>query len=810
MARLLKHNLILFAGALLLWAGCGSAMAAIVINSMTVNDSTSTTVQTGAQMTVELVVTLTNTDWRSTRLTTSPASSVDYCDNSIEITGNGTWLVTYYMPAPSAAGTFSLTVVANSRQDCPGNGQISTRTLANAIRTVAPAPALHHVRIQHDGSGLNCSPEVITLRACANAACSTQYAGNVTMSLGAAAGSWSANPVTFSGGQTTVTLARSSGGTAVFSGTVTAPAAGTSSAVCYQNGVAGDCDMPFGEASCQLDAVEAGQAPNTPIFTRRVNAPVTVDVLTLLNGAITSGRAGDVSATIVDASSGSCSTSALSNTMTAPYASANGGRRSFSLTPTAASANARIRLVSGSLIQCSSDNFAVRPASFGVTTPDALADTLGANVAATPVFKAGSSPFRLAAASFPGYTGTPLIAAMRLAAADVNTGVNGVRGTLAGGFGAASGGTATASGLTYSEAGYFKILPYGVYDNGSFALVDASKNECFSDAALGTAGAIADPNVVNASGRIGCYFGNTETAYFGRFVPDRFSVGAGATLINRSASPSCSGAGFTYADEMMKARVPLLAQNAAGDTTLNYTGRFNRFAAGTQLNLGAINDAPVPGVRTPFPQCGVPAAPPCTLAGVITGSFVQGAATVEAALTVPRAATAVGPYEFFRVAIAPVDADGVRLGAYDIDTFNVSAGAPNRKEIGSTRIRYGRLQIDNAYGSELLNLSMRLNAQYWTGNGYATNTLDSCLAGGFSMTAHTGAITSANMNMTHLSAGSGLANGVGRLVLSKPTPAPAAKGSVVVGSSSAALPGKGRATFGLYKAGPVIYLRETY
>jgi MSHA biogenesis protein MshQ len=53
-------------------------------------------------------------------------------------------------------------------------------------------------------------------------------------------------------------------------------------------------------------------------------------------------------------------------------------------------------------------------------------------------------------------------------------------------------------------------------------------------------------------------------------------------------------------------------------------------------------------------------------------------------------------------------------------------------------------------------------------------------------------------------------NGTGRVVLSKPTPAPTAKGRAVLKSGSSYLPGTGRVTFGVYKAGPVIYVRETY
>ena len=67
------------------------------------------------------------------------------------------------------------------------------------------------------------------------------------------------------------------------------------------------------------------------------------------------------------------------------------------------------------------------------------------------------------------------------------------------------------------------------------------------------------------------------------------------------------------------------------------------------------------------------------------------------------------------------------------------------------------------------------------------------------------------MPFTKLSAGVPLLNGAGKLVLTKPgPPVPSAKGSVTVKSAVPYLPGSGRATFGVYKSGPVIYVRETY
>jgi MSHA biogenesis protein MshQ len=41
-------------------------------------------------------------------------------------------------------------------------------------------------------------------------------------------------------------------------------------------------------------------------------------------------------------------------------------------------------------------------------------------------------------------------------------------------------------------------------------------------------------------------------------------------------------------------------------------------------------------------------------------------------------------------------------------------------------IRYGRLLLENSFGPEFDELPVRLQAQYWDGNRFATNTLDNC------------------------------------------------------------------------------------
>ncbi len=202
----------------------------------------------------------------------------------------------------------------------------------------------------------------------------------------------------------------------------------------------------------------------------------------------------------------------------------------------------------------------------------------------------------------------------------------------------------------------------------------------------------------------------------------------------------------------------------------------------------------------------------------VTPTFVAGVASFNVPVTVFRPTAPAGPYDLLKVGVAPIDLDGVTLaaGTYNVDTVTVptASATNNHVLLATTKARYGRLHIDNAYGSELLNLSMPVSAQYWNTTGYATNRLDSCSAlpaSDFTLSDYRRGITTANMPASHITAGTTLVNGTGRVVLKKPSTAPVITGSVVLKSNSAILPGGGgRGTFGVYKAGPVIYVRETY
>ncbi|CAG4885196.1 protein of unknown function [Georgfuchsia toluolica] len=190
--------------------------------------------------------------------------------------------------------------------------------------------------------------------------------------------------------------------------------------------------------------------------------------------------------------------------------------------------------------------------------------------------------------------------------------------------------------------------------------------------------------------------------------------------------------------------------------------------------------------------------------------------------TAPAAPTTV------TVTTLPVDSDGVTAASAAV--------------LSSPLLRYGRLWLGNAYGSDQFDLVIPFEVQYWNGSTFVKNTFDngcttiasSNIASGNKqggLGAYTGPIT-----------GGSTSSGAGSITLTKPASAAAGSVDLVVnlgssgspsncaglsGGTSAALSylsGKwcganydrdptARATFGIYgsslKKGP-IYIRESY
>ena len=249
------------------------------------------------------------------------------------------------------------------------------------------------------------------------------------------------------------------------------------------------------------------------------------------------------------------------------------------------------------------------------------------------------------------------------------------------GFSAFSGGVTTGSAFAWGEVGIIVLTPN-----------------------------VADSDYLGVGNVIG-----TTSANVGRFTAHHFSL-SGTSLTNRSASSCVPASSFTYMSEALQLGFTLTAQNASNTTTQNYNSA-NGFAkldgsVPGNFGFGAIH---IPGVPLNGARLDTPSA---------SGSWASGIGTFSANVGVLRDATPDGPYSAVNFGIAPSDSDAVALNSFNLDADN--NGSNERGLIGSTAIRYGRMRMQNAYGSELLGLRIPAVVQYFSGGSFLANFSDSC------------------------------------------------------------------------------------
>jgi hypothetical protein len=206
--------------------------------------------------------------------------------------------------------------------------------------------------------------------------------------------------------------------------------------------------------------------------------------------------------------------------------------------------------------------------------------------------------------------------------------------------------------------------------------------------------------------------------YVGRFRPKHFALLTSAapltpTLTTRS-DLACPGSTFTYMDETLRLTVKVAAQNAQNATTLNYSGAYLKLNATSfaSWGLGAVSGGTNLTSRI---DSGV--AP--------TGGWSSGVADmtlITSILRKPAPDDPDGPYPALQFGIAPNDGE-TTMNTLDLNV----AGSNDHKSLGfSTEVRYGRLRMDNALGSETHRLAVPMRVEYWNGSGFATNLADSC------------------------------------------------------------------------------------
>jgi MSHA biogenesis protein MshQ len=306
----------------------------------------------------------------------------------------------------------------------------------------------------------------------------------------------------------------------------------------------------------------------------------------------------------------------------------------------------------------------------------------------------------------------------------------------------------------------------------------------------------------------------------GRFTPHHFAV-----ALNEPRFASGCGGGYTYLgqsfDFAVAPVITVTAQNRQNGTTGNYTGDW------WKISRDSLNGRLYSAAEGTLDPSGLPEEDP-TISDLGGGIGLLTFAAGDGLLFERSAPTA--PFEAeISLEINVVDEDDIACADNPVRFGEATAGNGIAFDAAKT-MRWGRLALSNAYGSELVPLAMPLRAEYFDGGSFVTNDADICTSLALSQ------LTLSNTSGT-VSADQPMAVGAGSTVASLLDPlvngdagltfsAPGAEGYVDVAAGLALLPwlrydwdGDGshdddpaaRATFGIYRSRPsLIYRRETW
>ena len=461
------------------------------------------------------------------------------------------------------------------------------------------------------------------------------------------------------------------------------------------NGGTETCTLTFNAASCNFDAVETGANPQTRIYTKLANTSFDLDVLALTaSKAVNTTYTGTVAVDLVDASASSCPSGSGLNTATnINFVAADKGRKPVTFSYANAARNVRVRMkVGASAPACSTDNFTIRPQQFTVSS-----SMTNATLTGTPKATAGTAFTLTANAGVgSGYDGTPAVDTTKI---KDHAGTAIAAGTLTGTMAAGTGTLSTGTAFKYLDVGNIQLTTDAMVDSG-FSTVDQT-SDCIAGS---TSNALS-------GGKYGCNIGSAASALFGRWYPSHYSFSGTLT-------PACVAGNFTYmGQDALGIGLTLKAHASAGSPATASDPVTSRYTSGSGYPNDKLAKVTLSGdnggtaiVASRLSSPDFPTMPDNT------ALWSAGLFRISDTFSFSRLAAPDGSYETFKLVAALSDPDGSSL-----------IGTSTQKETNTTRIRYGRLAIGNAYGSELLDLPIPFEAQYWSSNGYyVTNRDDSC------------------------------------------------------------------------------------
>jgi len=523
---------------------------------------------------------------------------------------------------------------------------------------------LHHIRLEHSGNALTCSPASITVRACSaadNNGCAVSTAG-VSGTVRAMLAGGTANSVGFTipagAGSVTVALPVNTPGAALLSvaGLSSAPA---NAATCWV-GSTQSCTLNYADSGFTFDVPDHDADLTQPIRVKAVKK--SDDTQKCVPEFQNTTKAVAFSCQYVNPSSGNSlltlgAESAASLRCNAAPANVNlkfdkDGEAPLQVRyADAGKLSLTARYTAGGLDVQGADTFIAAPKDFLLALPAANKYVASAPFSVTITARnasGGTTP------NF-GRESTPATATLAqtlcLPGSNVPGAVPGV--------------------ITLDDA-----APQAGFNNGVASVTNAEWSEVGSIELRAFHDSYLESNEIIS----GIAFNSSACSNpVGPFVPHHFT-----TTVTDAFPANPPNAAFTYSGQPMTLTVTALSRR--NKITQNYSAQ----GVAKSITLTALPvPTPAPGTLSPV--------------SLAPASFNAGKASVPAS------------YTFTNIKTAP---NALTLRAHDAD-----ASSQNQDE-GVAHIRSGRLRVSNVFGSAKQALKIPVRAEYWTGGSWMLNTDD--------------------------------------------------------------------------------------
>ena len=620
---------------------------------------------------------------------------------------------------------------------------------------------LNHIRLLHDNQGLTCRSEPIEIKACADSECNELYSYEITVdftSPNSANSDWNPDPVTFSGGTTTVDLTHTTNETVTLDATVTSPEA-TNPTQCFTYGGTETCELTFNNVGILLDGDDSDSDQESDITTQIAGKPTNTDP------NATTQR---VRVVRTDDETGACIPGLENTTQNATFSylvpEADNGLKDNRVSITGETNTELNQNATNSTIELAFDNNGTAP--FHFTSRDAGKYMLEVHMDIPVTNSSGvetdeTIPATDRSNSFVVRPLAVFVDAVN-AAGDSNPQAQ------------------NASGEKFVIAGkdfelQFQSLRWtsgrddednnGLWDKCGDTKMNEAPNSDYArvptwnmgepNATLRKPAGGIDGNLTYKNGNVsfdqGKYQANATNVtyeevgiiqiqknsitnfmgkrvkscspYIGRFVPDHFNT---TIDYHGSLNETCSNS-FTYIGQNMtygyanEPQLSIEAQNTANNTTNNYNGTFVHLEH-DEVNINATKHDVAQNGTNEKPLAVKPYLKNGTILnkGGLDGTVTYLLSNNDKFQYIHNANSKVAPFG------ASLNLNATKIYD-DKDDVNASGNPPYATiEPFGVQMRFGRLNILNAYGSELLDLKVPIRAQYYDGNGFTLNEDDQC------------------------------------------------------------------------------------